>query len=305
MGVTNFPNGITSFGVPIVGSGVTIPASTGTYFFVDSVTGSNANSGLDKLHPVATITYATTLCTASKGDVVVCMPGHSETVTAAITLSKAGVYYIGLGWGRLKPTIIGNFAGDAVSITAANVVFDNFHFAAPVTDAQTSDIVITGSGATIRNITAIGSTSGSVNVVDMIRIAAGANDLLLENIDIWNTTTPVNSFVSFEAAVARTVIRNFCAIGDCVTAGFIDAAAATQIHFKDVTVATVGTTIPAFILDANPTGVVDHVHALGTSTTIANNVQFGNAIRMTDVRTLEETDGSKQATTLIPVLDVE
>lgn len=304
MGVTQFPNGVSSFGVPLVGSGVTIPASTGTYFFVDSVTGSNSNSGLDKAHPLATITYATSLCTASKGDVVICMPGHSETVTAAITLSKAGVYYIGLGWGRLKPTIIGNFAGDPVDITAANVTFDNFHFAAPVTDAQTSDINVSGSGVTIRNITAIGSTSGSVNVVDMITLASGANDCLIENVQFWNTTTAVNSFLSIEAAIARLTVKNFVAFGDCVTAGIIDGATATQLYFENIRVGTVGTTIAAAILDSNPTGLISNAYFAGTSTTLANNAALGTGVRLFDVRVLEETDGSKQGVQ-IPAVDVD
>jgi len=62
MGLTQFPNGISSFGIPVIG-GSQIPVTTGTYFFVDD-SGSNANDGLDPDHPVATIEYAFGLCTA-------------------------------------------------------------------------------------------------------------------------------------------------------------------------------------------------------------------------------------------------
>ena len=53
MSLTNFPNGITSFGVPMMGG--MIPSTTGKYYFVNSVTGSNGNEGTDPSAPLATI----------------------------------------------------------------------------------------------------------------------------------------------------------------------------------------------------------------------------------------------------------
>ena len=304
MGLTAFPNGVSSFGVPVVGSGPSIPASTGTYFFVDSTTGSNSNSGRDKDHPVATITYALTLCTASKGDVIVVMPGYTETVTAAITVNKAGVYIIGLGWGNLIPSIQGNGAIDAVSITAANVTLDNFQFPSPDTDAQTAVINVTAAGVTIRNIRAIGSETSN-NVVDMITLASGADDCTIENVRLFNSVVAVNSFLSLEAAVARLLVRNCVFQGECVTAGIIDSGASTFLYFENLIVATVGTTIPAAILDANPTGVVNNCGWLGTHTTIASNFNAGNALRLKESYVLEATDASVQATDIIPAKDTE
>lgn len=125
MGVTAFPGGLSSFGVPVMG-GATVPPTTGKYFFVDSVTGSNGNSGLDKDHPVATLAYALTLCTASKGDVVLLMPGHAETVTTTIT-PIAGVSIIGLGIGRNRAVFTaGTGAIDTFTISANSVSLQNF-----------------------------------------------------------------------------------------------------------------------------------------------------------------------------------
>jgi hypothetical protein len=42
MGLTNFPNGITSFGVPVMGSGQDISGST---YFVDNNSGNDGNTG--------------------------------------------------------------------------------------------------------------------------------------------------------------------------------------------------------------------------------------------------------------------
>ncbi|TAL13926.1 hypothetical protein EPN95_04535 [Patescibacteria group bacterium] len=129
MGLTKFPNGLSSFGVPVLGGGNII--TTGNIFFVDSVTGSNGNSGADKDHPFATIDYAVGKCTANKGDHIIVMPKHVETVTAAagLDLDVAGITVYGLGSGANRPQV--NFTTataadmdvDAVDITVYNILF--------------------------------------------------------------------------------------------------------------------------------------------------------------------------------------
>ena len=58
MSLTNFPNGITSFGVPIMGSSGPIQHAFGTVLFVDGVNGSDGNSGLSSDQAYATIQKA-------------------------------------------------------------------------------------------------------------------------------------------------------------------------------------------------------------------------------------------------------
>ena len=135
MGVTNFPNGVSSFGVTVLGGGVDIPATTGTYFFVDSSTGSNSYNGLDKNHPVATIDYAVGLCTANKGDIILVMPGHNEAITAATSLvvDVAGIQIIGLGVNQSRPMLDFDNTAGSIEIDAANVRLSNLVLRASVT----------------------------------------------------------------------------------------------------------------------------------------------------------------------------
>ena len=163
---------------------------------------------------------------------------------------------------------------------------------------------VTAANCMIKDCTGIGSGS-SKNFVDCITIASGADDLVIDNVDIRNTNTAVNSFVSIEAAVARLTVKNCFFFGDVAAAGIIDAATATQIHLLNNTIGVIGTTKAAATLDSNPTGVADNNRFLGTDTTIANNNAIGNAIRQSRSYVLEETDNSKQATNIIPALDVE
>ena len=149
--MTNFPGGVSSFGLPVLPSSV--PATSGSVFFVHSVTGSNGNSGATPVKPFATVVYALTRCTAAKGDTIICMPGHTEAVVAAgtITVSKSGVRIIGLGTGRQKPVITYTTAAAAsVDVTAASVLLQNMAFVATGIDAVTAAINVSAADVIIR-----------------------------------------------------------------------------------------------------------------------------------------------------------
>lgn len=126
MGVTNFPNGVASFGLPVLPPGGVFGPSTGSVFFVHH-TGSNGNSGLTTAQPFATIDAAIGACTASKGDTIYVMPGHAETISTAagINADVAGVRIIGLGWGGARPTITMSATTSTIAIAAASVTLSN------------------------------------------------------------------------------------------------------------------------------------------------------------------------------------
>lgn len=95
--------------------------TTGKVFFVNSVIGSDGNTGEDPGAPLATVQAAITACRASKGDKIVVMVGHAETVTStSINLSKAGVTVICLGAGANRPTFSFGAAAATITVSAAN-----------------------------------------------------------------------------------------------------------------------------------------------------------------------------------------
>jgi len=107
MGLTHFPNGISSLGMPVIGSGPMM--TTGKVFFVDSgsVAGADAtNNGLDPSTPFLTLGYAVDKCRYNKGDVIFLMPGHEEDITAVareVWIRTEGISVIGLGSGSSRP----------------------------------------------------------------------------------------------------------------------------------------------------------------------------------------------------------
>ncbi len=140
MGVTHFPHGLASFGIPVIGT----VFATGNVFFVDnghSLASDNTSSGGHAV-PFSSMDYANGRCTANNGDIVFVMPGHTETVTAAagLDLDTAGVTWIGVGQGSARPTV--NFTTDTgadMDVDAANITMYNFLFTGGV-DALTGPI---------------------------------------------------------------------------------------------------------------------------------------------------------------------
>lgn len=87
----------------------------------------------------ATIDAAIGLCTASAGDIIYVLPGHTEAVTAtSINCDIAGVSIVGLGSGSLKPTLTFSATDSAVNVTAANCKFQNLRITAGVGDVVTA-----------------------------------------------------------------------------------------------------------------------------------------------------------------------
>lgn len=176
MALTNFPNGISSFGMPVVGSGA-IPATNGNYFFVSSVTGSAGNDGTNMSTPYSTIVVALTQCVAANNDVIVALPGHVETLTSATTLalSKSGVTIQGIGNGAFRPTItLGTANTTTIAVSAANISIDNVVFVANFLSIAACFTLTTAKWFKVTNCE-FRDTSTVLNFLNIITVGAGAN----------------------------------------------------------------------------------------------------------------------------------
>lgn len=109
---------------------VDVKETPGDVFFVDSVTGVSGG-GRSPDAPALTIAAAVALATADQGDVVYVSESHNEGLgDAQMTLSKAGVSYIGLGLG---PRIDFDHANASIDITASRCRVVNFRLLPSVT----------------------------------------------------------------------------------------------------------------------------------------------------------------------------
>jgi len=94
MALTNFPNGLSSFGIPVIGSG--IPASAGTYYFVDYTNGSDGNRGTSTDRPFKTISKAYEEATSGADDVIVLMGSATHVLTEMLDVTKSRVHFVGM-----------------------------------------------------------------------------------------------------------------------------------------------------------------------------------------------------------------
>lgn len=195
---TNFPNGVTSFGMPVIGGG--LPPTTGTYFFVHSGTGSASNDGLTADTPLATIDQAINKCTANQGDVIVVLPSHSENISAATSLvcDIAGVQIVGLGQGRNRPQLHFTNTAGSIEMDAANTRLSNM-----VLLASVSAVVI-----------AINVDADNVMLdnLEFGYVDTGDDFVTMIDIDAFDYATVANCrFLTEAAAGAEQAIR----IDDC------------------------------------------------------------------------------------------
>jgi hypothetical protein len=295
---SRFKSLLYSAGFPVV-PGVGVPTSTGSVFFVNSNGTPGDGSSPDK--PLLLITAALAKCTASKGDVIIVMPGHAETWAVAPTL-VAGVYIVGLGWGNLRPTITGNAAIALTPMNVANVVIDNLIFAAPNVDNQTSAIAITAAGCMVTRCHFVGSQTAK-NVTDVITVSADGHNARIVGNTFENATVDVVTFITVSGAANDVVISDNVAIGNCSTAVLLVSAVATLMKvMRNTFVNTKAATI-AVSFSSNATGIQCDNYVGGLGTTLAANSAWGTAMRSFNSFTTEEAGGASGA--LIPAVDTD
>lgn len=138
MGLSNYPNGFNN-GLTVRGMPIQI-GYPGRVFFLNNTSvlapqgigGSDSNPGTYQ-KPFLTLAGALLQCAASRGDIIMVMPGHAETVSSstALSMNVAGVLVVGLGTGALRPKWTLDTATTAtINITAAQVGFINCLFLA-------------------------------------------------------------------------------------------------------------------------------------------------------------------------------
>lgn len=219
-------------GVPVLGG--EMPFTTGSVFFVDSNTGSDGYEG-NKDRPFATLDAALGKCTANKGDVIVVMAGHSETITGAggITVDIAGVTIMGVGNYNLAPTFLMDGAATVTClVTAANVTLQNLIFKAGHADIAKC-MLITAKGCTVDSCRFIENTTDE-NWVDVIHAGAADNDfdgLTIRNCEfIMDDAASVTAIDLLKNSADVKIINNRIA-GDFDATPFAPIySASTEVH---------------------------------------------------------------------------
>lgn len=178
MGLTHFPNGVSSFGMPVLGSSGLM--TTGNVFFVDSgaARAADGNAMTDPQKPGASIDAAIGRCTANNGDIIIAMPGHTETISGAggVTVDVAGVSVVGLGNGADRPNISFTDTASTYVVTAASHTLQNVLCTGDI-DVIVTMFSISGADCALLDVETRDVTG---EMVSTITTATGADRLLID-----------------------------------------------------------------------------------------------------------------------------
>jgi len=250
--------------------------TTGDWWFVDSATGTDAvGYGKDPDSPFDSIDYAMSQATASKGDTVLVMPGHTETVAsaAALDFDCAGIKVIGLGWGDTRPVVNLTATDSTVEFNADDMHIENLRFKGSIADLVVGLDIKTGcDDLTIKNCE-IGGAASSTEMLKHVTIEA-TNDRI--TFDGCYFKEPIGgdatTCIFTEGAFTNLLIQNCLFWGDWSTAVLdLDAAAVTTngLIVRDCDVYNADTSAGLFCTLANTTQAhfIRVTYGLGKSNT--------------------------------------
>lgn len=218
------------------------PASTGRVFYVGSVAVPGGVVGADVAgahgdspqRPFATVDYAVGQCTAGRGDVIYVLPGYTETLSAAAAwdLDVSGISVIGLGDGRLRPTItVATAVGTDIDIDAANITVENIFFDLTALDAVTAFIDVNAADFTLKGCEILQGDADGQATRCVVGATAADRMKILHNV-FRSTTAGAASAINLVGTADDTEIAYNRIYGDFSVAAIENATAnvCTNLH---------------------------------------------------------------------------
>lgn len=304
MAYTNFPNGVTSFGVPVIGSAGGIPF-TGNWYFCDYASGSDGNEGTAD-NPFKTITHAYSKCVAGNNDVVVIIgdgtTAGTQRLSATLTWAKDATHLIGI----TAPTAISQRArishlttattniNPLIAVSASGCMFSNFSVFQGIGQASTDEqcMNVTGDRNYFGNvhIGGMGAANGAARAGSYVLLLNDGDENTFDGCTIGLDTiarTAANASVKFSGQAQRNVFK------DCLFPVY--ATAATPV-----------------VVDANSVGSIDRFNLFkncsiinsGTSALaacVAFNASQGGFIFMDNCSALGVTDWTASDTATVKI----
>lgn len=267
MTLTNFPDGLTSFGVPLIGGIGGIPL-TGTWFFVNPAYGNDGNDGQSPSTAFATLYMAHSRMTAGKNDVCVLIGDGSATGTARLSTTLAQSITPGatsgtLNWSKNACHLIGVTAptgvaqrariappagtytqatfgsGNFVVVSAQGCIFQNFSVFNGFSTGGNNQICWTDSGG--RNYYAnvqFGGAGDSASAAStssrslLVTGSTGENQFVNCTVGLDTVARSVaNASLEFAAGSPRNVFKNclFPMVASASSPLFVTTAGASAI----------------------------------------------------------------------------
>jgi len=305
---SNYPNGFMS-GVTIRG----IPlqqAHPGEVFWVNSssvlakggISGSDGNDGTYR-RPFASITGALTKCIASRGDIIMVMPGYTETIATAggEVWNVAGVAIIGLGAGSLAPTFTFSATGSTLTVTAGNMSTSNIRLVSSIANVV-DGVIVSGANYTVENCY-FGSTVAAASLLTSIVTTTAAtgfyfnNNTVNQEVSLAGTAVTDVAAAGVETLADNSVITNNTIMGEFSTAAIYNvttAALGIQINDNNIYNSSTAAAAGAVSLAAGCSGTCYRNHATVLETSAITGLFINANLGMSEnyaVNVVTETAG--------------
>lgn len=259
MAGTNFPDGVSSMGVPLNAGGSpysSLVGSRGKALFVapyrtassTANQGSDANDGLSLASPLKTISAAYAKCDGNKGEVIYLLSSGSNTAadvtddwSATFTWSKNAVHLIGLcppvavsHRARINQLSTATAVSPLLDVTGNNCVFANFQIFQGVADATSLiNVRVTGQRNVFDNVHIAGVGHATMSAAGACSLSLNGGDENVFNNCVIGLDTIARdadtSEIRFDTDASRNRFR------DCLIQGFISAAGYTHATVTDAT----------------------------------------------------------------------
>ena len=208
--LTNFPNGITSFGVPVTGPApISVPNGNGKVIYV-SADGQVGPPGAGVEIATRSIQAAVDACTSGTGDTILVFPGtYDENVTID---GKDYITIIGCQIGNYERPDVGSATGSAITITnSQGVVLRHLRF---FNEDNTDVAFIDGNGFIIDDCVFDGNATMTANKACLA----------------LNASDTDNSYTASEGVVSNCLFRGSAAIGMRFESGAAPASGVGPTH---------------------------------------------------------------------------
>lgn len=233
MGLTNFPNGISSFGLPIIGGGVFPGVSQGNVWFVKPSSGLDSNSGKSPARAVKTLARAHELATANQNDIVYLFAEHGETAASTTDYQSST-----LDWSKNMVHLIGVASPVNVS-NRARIAFLSTY------DTASNLFTLSANGCLIHNISMFAGVAGT-NPTGCLSITGDRNVISNSHIagighannDIAGAYSLQLSSASENRIVGCTIGLDTIARGTGANSEILFGSASTRNKFEDCDITT-------------------------------------------------------------------
>lgn len=235
----------------------------GNIFFVDTNTAQGGTTSGFGYHPdraLTTVDSAVDLCTSSQGDAIFVLAGHTESWSAAgtLTLDKIGVSVIGLGIGNNRPTFTATDAAVDVEVDSASCGIYNCRFITDVA-SLTALIDVDAAAFTMEDCFFTGNNAAAETNLISVITDANADDMTIRRCHFnYLATLNATAITTTSTECIRLVGADRAWIQDCYISGDFTTSAINGITTASRDIKIIGNHIHN-IATENIAGVVDLV----------------------------------------------